>query len=226
MKACLIFGGLLVLGTAIVLGIGVSDVAAYAEYAQGCHNCHGGFRTNNYSSLADGQAWGGSMHSSHQDWLGGDCDGCHSGSGKSPVILDVSDGGSGLAAISCLGCHGRDEGGAGVTGAGLRQHHWSNFITSCGNTGCHADDSNPSVFTVVGEHVLPPYYANPGTGHPDIPDHPCNLLSQGYPEDVAAAALSGLDNDGDGVYDTGDLDCAGVVPIETSTWGGIKAMFD
>jgi cysteine-rich repeat protein len=58
---------------------------------------------------------------------------------------------------------------------------------------------------VVGENVLPPYYANPGTGHPDIPDDSCNP-SPGFPENFAGTTI-GLDNDGDGSYDESDPDC-------------------
>jgi hypothetical protein len=216
--------GLLVLGTVALLGTGTSEVAAYSEYAQGCHNCHGDFRTNNYVSLADGQAWGASLMSGHNDILNSDCDACHTGPGKSPVLLKSSDGGNGLAAIGCLGCHGRDE-GSGVSGAGLRQHHWNNGITLCG--ACHPSDSDPNVFSTVSEAILPPYYANPGIGHSTMPTHPCNLPSLGYPEDVpGAAGIGGLDNNGDNIYDTADVECAPLVPVETSTWGRIKALYD
>ncbi len=112
-----------------------------------------------------------------------------------------------------------------MTGAGLRQHHWNAGETVCGNAGCHPGDSNPSVFSTVDEIVLPPYYTNPGTFFATIPDHSCNLLGFGYSEDIAGVALGGLDNDGDGVYDTNDTDCASVVPVDDSTWGRIKALF-
>ena len=213
--------GLLVLGTMALLGLGASEVAAYEQYAQGCDNCHGGFRANNYVSNADGQAWGSSLHDGHQNWVNGNCSTCHTAPGKSPVFLNSSDGGDGLAPIACIGCHGRDE-GSGVTAAGLRQHHTRNGISTC--AGCHSD-SNPANFTPVGEIVLPPYYANPGIGH-SMPDHPCNLLSQGYPEDVLGVGPgSGLDNDGDNVYDTNDTDCGSVAPVKNSTWGRIKILF-
>jgi hypothetical protein len=213
--------GLLVLATMALLGMGASEVAAYRQYSQGCHNCHGGFRTDNYVSNADNQAWGSSLHDGHQKWVNGDCSTCHTSPGRSPVTLSSSDGGDGLAPIACLGCHGRDE-GSRVTATGLRQHHFRNGVSSC--TGCHSD-SNPANATPVGEIILPPYYASPGTGH-FMPGHPGNLLSQGYPEDVLGQGPgTGLDNDGDNVYDTNDPDCSSVVPVTDSTWGRIKMLF-
>ncbi|MDH3217188.1 MAG: hypothetical protein OEN01_13040 [Candidatus Krumholzibacteria bacterium] len=216
--------GVLALGTAALLGAGTSQVMAYSEYAQGCQNCHGDFRAANYVSIADGQAWGTSLHNGHRsDMLNGDCAACHTTPGFSPVFLKSSDGGDGLAPLGCLGCHGRDE-SSGVTGAGLRQHHWNNGVTGCG--GCHPGDSNPAVFTPASEVVLPPYYLNPGANHPNMPTHPCNLESLGYPEDVlSAAGTGGLDNNGDNLYDTTDVDCAPLVPVEQTTWGYIKALY-
>jgi hypothetical protein len=207
----------------LLLSIGTWKVMAYSEYAQGCDNCHGDFRANSYVSNVDGQAWGTSLHDGHRvTFLSGDCDTCHGVGPRSPVILKASAGGNGLAPIGCLGCHGRDE-GSGATGRGLRQHHWNAGIMVCG--GCHFD-SDPNVITTVSEVVQPEYYLNPGTNHPNMPTHPCNLESLGYSEDVlGAAGTGGLDNNGDGLYDTNDLDCAPLVPIESSTWGYIKALY-
>ncbi|HER62537.1 MAG TPA: choice-of-anchor D domain-containing protein, partial [Desulfobacteraceae bacterium] len=117
---------------------------------------------------------------------------------RSPVFLGSSDGSTGFDPISCLGCHGRSEGAAGVTGAGLRQHHFANAVTSC--AGCHPDDSDPGAFTTVGEDVLPPYYTT-------LAMDPCNPAGE---EDFAATAI-GLDNDGDKLYDQNDTDCQAVV---------------
>jgi hypothetical protein len=60
-----------------------------------------------------------------------------------------------------------------------------------------------------------------------MPTNPCNLGSLGYPEDIlGAAGTSGLDNDGDGVYDTDDASCAPLMPVESTTWGQIKSLYD
>jgi len=202
--------------TIVVLMIGASDALAYADYASGCDNCHGGFEDNPYSPPSGGTDWGDSLHIVHRsDMLGNDCDTCHTGTGgtRSPVFLESSNGGNGLAAISCVGCHGRDEDNGNATatgtsqrGAGLRQHHVG--FATC--TGCHDDQSG---YTPVGENILPNYYANPGTGHPAIPSHSCNHLGD---EDFDGTAL-GLDNDGNGVYDMADTNCEGV-PVELMTF--------
>ena len=68
---------------------------------------------------------------------------------------------------------------------------------------CHAE-ADPAVRTPVGENVLPPYYANPGSGHPDIPDDPCNP-PPGFTEDFEGAPF-GIDNDGDLLADQDDPD--------------------
>ena len=193
--------------TITVLMIGASDALAYEDYASGCQNCHGDFRADPYISLSDGANWGDSLHDVHRNvMLGGDCNTCHAATGGfSPVLLESSGGGNGLEAISCVGCHGRDEdiGNATTTGtsqrgAGLRQHHAG--AASCG--GCHADQTG---YTPVGENVLPNYYANPGTGHPAMPEDSCNPNGS---EGVFAGTLLGLDNDGNGIYDMADDACS------------------
>jgi hypothetical protein len=160
------------------------------------------------------------------DMLNGDCFTCHSSGPRFPVILGSSAGGNGLDPISCAGCHGRAEDGTGEGSvgfdAGLRQHHWvanrTDLPTGCDPAAppgdpdeclstricadCH-DDADPGAFTTAAESVLPPYYANPGTNHPDMPSDPCNLEIDGFPEDYAGST-EGLDNDGDGFYDDDD----------------------
>jgi hypothetical protein len=60
------------------------------------------------------------------------------------------------------------------------------------------------MFTPAGEDILPTYYADPGTNHPDMPTNPCNPSGE---EDYAGTTI-GLDNDGDLLYDGDDPDCA------------------
>lgn len=191
--------------------IWAADVLAYEEYADGCDNCHNGFEDNPYVPPSGGTNWTNSLHEIHRnDMLGGDCDTCHTGDSDSrtPVFLESSNGGAGLAPIGCVGCHGRDQDAGNATtpngtsqrGAGLRQHHEG--FARC--TGCHDDQTG---YTPVGEDVLPNYYATPGTGH-SIPTNPCNPSGG---ENYAGTAL-GLDNDGDGTYDTSDANC--VIPVE------------
>jgi PKD repeat protein len=190
-----------------LLVIGASEALAY-QTTGNCANCHGGFLDNPYISLSDGANWGDSLHNVHRnDMLNSDCDVCHASGSRSPVYLDSSKGGSGLDTISCVGCHGRDEDMGSDSeslgrGAGLRQHHTNAGVSSC--SGCHSD-ADPANYTPVGEDVLPNYYANPGSNHPLIPEDPCN---PGGSEGSFAGTLLGLDNDGNGIYDTADDACS------------------
>ena len=88
-----------------------------------------------------------------------------------------------------------------VTASGLRQH----LATT--QDFASAEAATPTrttaLFMTAGEDVLPPYYANPGSGHPSIPDDPCNPPPR-FPEDFASEVTpdtAGLDNDGDVMYD-------------------------
>ena len=186
----------------LLLTLWAPITSAYNEYSTGpdgsCADCHGDFRANPYISLADGVSWGDDLHDVHRNtMLSGDCNTCHS-SGRSPVFLDSSNGGNGLAPISCSGCHGRDEDAADGSGSGdgLRAHHASAGVAVCAT--CHTTDTTP-----VGENVLPPYYFTPDTNHPNKPTDPCNPLGE---EDYKGSTI-GLDNDGDGLYDQADSDC-------------------
>ena len=180
-------------------------VDAYDRYsvnrdATNCRACHGDFRSSPYTSKVDGQSWGDDLHDVHRNtMLSGDCDTCHSGSSRFPVMLNSSSGGSGLAAISCMGCHGRNE-DSGHVGAGLRQHHYRAGETVC--AGCHSD-SNPVSYTPVGENVKPPYYGVSLTAHPNMPIDPCN--SDGK-ENFKGTSI-GLNNDGDTLFDGDDPNC-------------------
>ncbi|MEJ2034062.1 MAG: hypothetical protein P8Y63_13730 [Deltaproteobacteria bacterium] len=188
-----------------IFGYQVRSVDAYQTYsnngAGNCADCHGDFDSGPYPSLADGQSWGTDLMSMHETFISS-CTICHSSGGRSPVYLDSSAGGSGLDPIGCMGCHGRAEddghdGSYGGYGAGLRQHH----TTAGVNCGCHPD-ANPANYTPVGEDVLPPYYANPGT-YQNMPTDPCTLDGN----ENFVGSVHGLDNDGDSNYDGLDSDC-------------------
>jgi hypothetical protein len=185
-----------------------TPAAAYEQYstnqADNCAACHGDFRAGDYVSNSDGVAWAGgtSLHNGHRtDMLSGDCNVCH-GAQRFPVLLASSDGGTGFAAISCNGCHGRAEPAAGgaVKAVGLRQHHYRAGVTQC--VSCHTD-SNPANFTTAPETVKPLYYFTPDAAHPNKPTDPCN----GNGSESLVAPTRGLDNDGDLVYDATDTDC-------------------
>lgn len=189
----------------------LTDALAYTQYsidddATYCGACHGDFRASEYTSLSDGQVWG-NLHNIHRsNMLSSDCEACHTGS-FFPVNISNSLGGTGLDPIGCMGCHGRAEDNVAGNpsfpngmGAGLRQHHTNAGVNDC--VECH-DDALPANYTPVGEDVLPEYFANPGTGHPDMPTGPCNDDGS---ENFAGATI-GMDNDGDQMYDGDDQDC-------------------
>ena len=218
------------IGIAVVTALATAGwqgaALAFEEWSTGgtgsnCTECHGDFRSSAYVSNTDGMNWG-NLHNLHrQDMLDGDCDTCH-GNDTFPVLLAVSLGGDGLSPISCMGCHGRSEddtaanpevstGGRSGFGAGLRQQHFRAGVTSCDE--CHLD-ADPAAYTVVGENVLPDYYANPGNGHPNLPTNSCNDDGS----ENFAGAPEGLDNDGDDLYDGSDSDCVaasapGIAPV-------------
>jgi hypothetical protein len=182
---------------------------AYNTYSQdrdatNCRSCHGNFSTDPYTSLSDGTTWSGSAHDIHRNtMLNSDCETCHMASFVFfPVEIGSSAGGDGLDPISCLGCHGRSEGGS-ATGTGLRQHHFRAAGISC--APCHSD-FDPASTTPVPESTLPPYYADPGNNHPAMPTDPCSPAPD-LVENFDGSPI-GLDNDGDTVYDEADSDCA------------------
>ena len=183
-----------------VLAIMVPIAGAFDNYAGGCDGCHGAFPgTAPYVSQHDGVAWKNpgtganlNLHDGHRTYmLGGStspCNICHSGSSRTPVYLNSSAGGvTGFAAISCTGCHDGD---------GLRAHHENSGAYPCYD--CHSQGTPPA------ENVKPPYYFSPDTAHPNKPTDPCNLNGS----ESAVAPLSGLDNDGNLLYDQNDPACA------------------
>jgi hypothetical protein len=203
--------------TVFVFATGVALAYNFYDDGEGvgCISCHGDFRASPYISLKPGEgSWLDDLHDVHRvDMLNADCDVCHGGLGgsRSPVSIYTSNGGTGIPAIGCVGCHGRDDGTGTVVGTGLRQHHYRTGTTVC--VDCHTD-ANPANATPVGEDVLPPYY---GAAAYPVPTDPCNLPAD-YNEGSYAATTLGLDNDGDLAYDENDSDCGAATapPGETS----------
>ena len=200
----------------------------YSENADAtnCRSCHGDFRASFYTELGpDGGFWFNGLHNSHQDFVDGKCDTCHSSGGRFPVLLDSSNGATDLSPISCVGCHGRDAdsvspGTPTVTegaSAGLRQHHWNADDDHAGMDlkiclDCHSD-SDPAAKTPVGENVLPTYYAETTASYPNLPVDPCEASGAPLEDQYGSATTGGpdgrgTDNDGDLVYDAADSDCS------------------
>ena len=125
----------------------------------------------------------GPQHDAHANLANG-CGSCHGAFDNPP--LD-----------NCVQCHGRAEdagndGGFPGLGRGLRLHHVTMGAAACGN--CHVDVA--SNVPAAGEDVQPSFYA--GTG----------LDSCDGTEETFPSITISLDNDGDGLTDGNDPDCA------------------
>jgi len=203
-KGVRVFVGLFILLTLMGLA---TTAGAFPQYSTSggatgyCADCHGAFASGPtpYLSQHDGAAWKNpttaanmNIHDGHRTYmLSSDCNACH-GATRTPVILNLSNGGTGLQPIGCSGCHNGD---------GLRQHHESSGAYAC--SGCHAPGTPPA------ENVAPPYYFTPDAAHPNKPTDPCN--ANGSESRVAPTA--GLDNDGNLLYDAADPACKPAVAV-------------
>src|SRR5262249_54916991 len=122
--------------------------------------------------------------------------------------------------FGCAGCHGRDYGETSpnsgqpkATAYGLRELHVSRGITACGTAGCHHAGAlgHPDPLPPpLGENVAPPYYDRLFSSLTD----PCSSSQEDMPFDADSV---GLDNDGDGLVDAADPDCAASVTVTTTT---------
>jgi hypothetical protein len=198
----------------------VHHADAYTRYNDGCTNCHGAFTSGTSPKGSNsGNNNKMDMHTS-KDYMGNNCNLCHSSGPKSNPYIGASRGTSENPGLGCTGCHGREEdaGNDSVSpgrGAGLRQHHWNaDRVIDTANgpvstrvcEDCHSD-SNPANYTPVGEHVMPVYY---GTGDTNV-DEPCNPVAQAnINQNWTVGDFIGLDDDGDGLYDLNDPDCGGL----------------
>jgi hypothetical protein len=200
-------------GYAIVLlcaTLWASHAQAYPSYdddpgptiGTGCVNCHGGFTGGP----------GNALHNNHVNTLMiTSCNLCHpAGAGTRPVLTTdsgydsvVTNGG-----LGCAGCHGNNYGETNLggepkaSGYGLRQHHANNGVVLC--AGCHGTT------TILPESTPPPYY----TMMVSRLTNPCDSTQEDMPFDLDSV---GLDNDGDGLVDAADPDCAAVTTTTTTT---------
>jgi len=194
----------------LALAMYAVSAGAFPQYSQNkdatyCAQaaCHGDFRANNYVSLHDAGAWGSTLMDGHKSMLDNDCDFCHSGAQRFPVVLNSSNLG-----LGCVSCHGRLEPAAAqFAGSGLRQHHYRSGVTVC--LDCHAD-ANPADFLTAPEAQLTPFQQRPAGTYTSGPNDPCNGDGS-----ESLVAPSGLDNDGDLAYDGADTDCTMTNVLET-----------
>jgi hypothetical protein len=178
------------------------------EGASNCALCHPGFMGGRSDTLH-------ALHTGGSDPVTGRCTFCHRSPGDLPIVMYSGDG------LGCMGCHGRDYGETisddyegestlgqpKFSGVGLRAHHAAAGINLCG--GCHSGDPDPYPENVI----------DPGLGGPvhyylraDSKGDPLASLG-GEPVDPSSnedsandADLTGLDNDGDDLYDMADSD--------------------
>ena len=201
-------------GPAVVLAcvaLWTASARAYPTYddgaGNGCVECHNGFQGGN-----------GPLHFQHRTQLGiTTCNLCHpAGGGSTPVRTYWSGPGGGFG---CAGCHGQDYGETSpssgepkATAYGLRRFHVSQGITACGSSGCHQPGalghSNPFP-SPLGENVKPPYYDPIFSSLMDS----CSSADEDMPLDADSV---GLDNDGDGLVDSADPDCAAATTTTTT----------
>jgi len=123
--------------------------------------------------------------------LNGNCNACHSGPARTPVLIGISDAAAPFN-LSCDGCH---------DGPGLRAHHVNSGASTC---SCHTGDPTPAA-----ENALRPVYTAPfGTtsGTTRVKD-PCNTGAS-FEGRLADVTTLGLDNDGNLAYDAADTACA------------------
>ena len=190
------------LTTAMVLyWLAMPAASGYEKYNEGCDNCHGEFYGSGPYESPKGNTWEKSLHQVHRSdfYMGTSCDHCHwNGPGK---YTNFSHGVAGQEGFGCAGCHG--ELIAGVPKSwGLRKHHAGAGVQVC--KACHIDgDPTP-------ENVLPPNY-----GFYTEASSTCNVGGVG--EDFSGDG-QGLDNDGDGLYDELDPDCAPCEDLDQDGW--------
>jgi hypothetical protein len=166
---------------------------AYRRYQDGCNAapCHGDFTD---ATSTKGSVFPGNdkhtMHRSSQN-MAADCDLCHRTNDSNNPFIGVSDGTANNPGLGCNGCH---------DGVGLRAHHLQAGQTFC--ESCHPGDPTP-----LPENTVPTYYGTPDVAASMV--DPCNLtgLSE-TDENWTVGDTIGTDNDGDGLYDGNDPDCA------------------
>lgn len=213
MKRLMLIVVVIVIGT---LALTAGQTGAWGRWADGCDTpaCHGSYLQNPYSP-SSGPQWPSSLHAVHLDatYMFTNCDLCHRTGDSNSPWMNWSNGTSSNPGFTygCMGCHGRFDGGNWPNGFGLIASHRTVTGSGCEVSGCHT-----SVGTPVAEYVEPHFYGSVDTAV----SHSCNPAGT---EDFSGDGV-GLDNDGDGVSDGQDTDCAGLVFFDlfesgdTSAW--------
>ena len=179
-----------------------SDAMAFERYNSGCHGCHGAFTDDTStkgSIFPNGNKH--TMHRSSQN-MNAECNLCHSSNDNNNPYIGTSDGTNDNPGLGCTGCHRAE---------GLRAHH-----IDAGNNCTASCHTNPSPLP---ENTVPTYYGTPDVDAAMV--DPCNLSgSSETDENWTIGDTIGTDNDGDGLYDANDPDCA----VASATPGEMPAM--
>ncbi|MBI2391995.1 MAG: hypothetical protein HYV09_20555, partial [Deltaproteobacteria bacterium] len=196
------------LGTVVCVAAGLvaPRADAFQRFLDGCNTCHPW--TTAPVTSPKGYTLSIDLHTLHRGAsnMNTDCPFCHtSGDGRDPWIKS-SDGKAGVPGYGCIGCHGNTYAGV-VRGVGLRARHTLRGVASC--VMCHSSDPTP-----VGENVKPPYYGNTTVSNVDFPCNENSTTSEDWTGDG-----KGLDNDGDGLVDGLDGNCAVCTPTTCSAAG-------
>jgi hypothetical protein len=183
--------GLYALGVSLVIAVGIQGGFAYEHYsdptsrAGNCRTCHGDFRgpTSTKGTVFPSN----NNHEMHRNTANMDteCNLCHSGANRFPVLIGSSTGTANNQGIGCTGCH---------NAFGLRKHHLLNGVTEC--LDCHDTDGIPPA-----ENVKPPYF---GTVDTKARNPGNDLLLSNTTETWSIGDFLGLDNDGNNHYDLAD----------------------
>jgi hypothetical protein len=119
-----------------------------------------------------------------------ECDLCHTQGDQRNPFTGSSNGTDNNPGLGCTGCHNR---------RGLRRHHPPAVVDCFAGGICHANPEPPP------ESNNPAYYGTVDT----LADDSCNSTQQpNVGENWTIGDFEGIDNDGDGLYDGNDPDCA------------------
>jgi hypothetical protein len=162
---------------------------AYNQYNDGCQSCHGAF--TDPTSTKGSTFPGNDKHTMHRasQYMNTACALCHHSTDGNNPFIGYSDGTANNIGRGCIGCH---------EPLGLRRHHSNSGVSECAT--CHDNDGTPPP-----ESQSPPYYGTADTHAANS----CNPTAQtNVNENWTINCCFGLDNDGDGLYDGADPDCA------------------
>jgi hypothetical protein len=175
-----------------VLFVWVQDTHAFRRYQDGCNDpsCHGDF--TGPQSPRGSVFPSDSKHEMHRASanMATECDLCHTQGDQRNPFTGSSNGTANNPGLGCTGCHNR---------RGLRRHHPPAVVDCFANGFCHGNPAPPP------ESTNPTYYGTVDT----LADDSCNSVQQAeIGENWTIGDTIGLDNDGDGLYDGNDPDCA------------------